>query len=302
MSLSLPRSLLRADSPCVCLAAEQSGFLHDILEENDRIKQMVTPLASQDYLTKLVFCECTAVSRRTDSGARVNAVESSGNEFKRALQALAITLCGASGASHTVFVKWRSSENTAVSTSTTFNIGFNPPELKEAFVTKARAKMNTLVGLSLLDHELQVSDIVTQQGFKFYANVPPGFTDETLLAAMISEGGLDHDHVLAFGYDVNRRSACNSPSGDLFFYFAPAGCRDHGSTEIDDTSLTDEPLISILQPPSSFFVTLPNGSEHHIKVRKAGACQSCWQTPARLHLQGSLQDVPRRQQRHGRER
>lgn len=280
-SISVSPTLLLSVSPRVCLASDQPGFLNEILDEAPQIKQLITPLASREFLSKLDYCECTVIGRRTDGGHRANTTDPSSNEFKRALQDLAISMSSAFGPTHVVFAKWRAVNNHPDFTSTIYNIGFSPPELKETFVKRALAKMALVNGLSLLDHELQVSDIVTEQGFKFFANIPPGYTDETLLAAMVEQGGLDHDHILSFGIDHDRKAKCLSPSGDMFFYFAPAGCRDHGSTMIDDTSPTGDPLISILQPPSSFFVKLPNGNEHHIRIRKAQACQSCWATPGR---------------------
>ncbi len=260
----------------LCTAANTPGFLQEKYDENPRIQQQVTPLSSKDYLTHLSWTECAVVRSAANSGF---ASDAGSNEFKRALQDLAIRLSGAHGSTHTVFVKWRSAEQSGGTSTTLFNIGFYPAELKEVFVKKARANQDTPRGFTLLDHVLQVSDVVTQQGFRFFVPVPVGWSDETMLQAMVEQAGLDPDHVLTFGYDTNQKASCNAPSGDMFFNFAPAGCTTHGATEVDD--ITYETTIPILQPPSRFFLTLPDGPETHVKVRKAGAWQVCWDTPGR---------------------
>jgi hypothetical protein len=273
--LSDSRSLSAA-LPCACVAASGSGFLAKCYEINPRIQQAVTPLASKEFVSKMSWCEVAATAR---GKPKPGAVDAGHKEYTQALQTLAIKISGAHGSTHTVMVKWRSVETQAAAKTTIFSVGFYPEELKTAFINKAAAMANSLQGFHLLDHELVVSNVLAQQGLRFFNRVPEGWTDETMLEAMIEQAGLDPDHVLSFGYVMLPKAVCNAPSGEMWFNFSPAGCVNHGATEVDD--LTDEPTLAITQPPSSFFVTHKNGSEDHIKVRKAGACQTCWMHPGR---------------------
>jgi hypothetical protein len=278
MTLSTHSPPLTPTSPRVRAASTTPGFLQSICEINPAIAQQVTPLSSKDYISTLKWCEVAAsfrgpaVAGDTDAGS---------NDFKRALQEVAIKLSNAHGSGHTVAIKWRSVTSTAHCKTTLFNLGFHPEELKEAFVAKAKNLEDKVPGFHLLKHELQVSDIVAQKGFKFYVPVPPGFDDETLMTALVEEGGLNPDHLMAFGFDVLKKASCNAPSGDMFFMFAPAGCINHGSVATNPHSDAVEPLDPILQPPSRLFVTHADGTEHHLKVRKAGAYNFCWHVPGR---------------------
>jgi uncharacterized protein YcgL (UPF0745 family) len=263
-------------SPCVCAAANAPGFLATCYENNSRIQQSVSHLSSMEFVSGLFWCEVAATPQKK---LTQGAADAGSNDFKKALQTLAITVSGAHGSSHTCMVRWRSSSTSGTVKTTIFNIGFSPEELKTAFVDKATNMMATLRGFKLLDHALTVSNVIEQQGFRFYVPIPEGWTDETLLQAMIEQAGLDPDHVLSFGVELLKKSVCNAPSGDMWFNFAPAGCLDHGSKLAEE--FTGDPATSIMQPPSHFFVTLPDGTESHCKVRKAGACQACWLTPGR---------------------
>jgi hypothetical protein len=260
----------------VCVAASVPGFLQTCYDVNPRIQQAVTPLASKEFVSTMAWCEVAATAR---GKPKPNAVDAGSNDFKQALQKLAISISGAHGSTHTVMVRWRSVENQTASKTTIFSVGFAPVELKTAFVDKAAKMMNTVQGFHLLDHELAVSDVVAQQGLRFYIRVPEGWADDTLMEAMIQQAGMNPDHVLSFGYDMLKKTSCNAPSGEMYFNFDPAGCVNHGAAVYDED--TYEPTTSIMQPPSSFFVTLPDGTEDHIKVRKVGACQFCWKPGGR---------------------
>jgi hypothetical protein len=224
----------------------------------------------------MAWCEVAVTAR---GKPKPNAVDAGTNDFQQALQKLAISVSGAHGSTHTVMVRWRSVETQTAAKTTIFSVGFAPVELKTAFVDKAAKMMNTIQGFHLLDHELMVSDVVAQQGFRFYIRVPAGWADDTLVEAMIQQAGMNPDHVLSFGYDMLRKAGCNAPSGEMYVNFDPAGCVNHGAIEYDED--TYEPTLAIMQPPSSFFVTLPDGTEDHIKVRKVGACQFCWKSGGR---------------------
>ena len=256
-------------------AADQPGFLQDILTANPLIKQQVSALASRNYQDDLTFCEVVAVTDSADSAQ---------TDFKRALQDLAIATSGAHGQAHTVLVKWKDTNSAPQHVSTTYRVGFYPPELLEAFLAKTKAAMHSDAGLSLLGCKLTVVEIVprdherTEPSYRFYAPIPPGWTDEQLMQAMIEQAGLDFDHVLNFGLDLRRGTACNAPTGDIFFNFAPIGCTNHGASMLNLAGTA--PQHEILQPPSRFFVRHPDtGIENHIKVRKAAACQNCWGPP-----------------------
>ncbi len=143
-------------------------------------------------------------------------------------------------------------------------------------------------GLYMLGCALTVIETAPRQrneadpSYRFYVPIPPGWTDEQLMQAMIEQAGLDFDHVLNFGLDLRRGTACNAPTGDLFFNFAPAGCTNHGASMLN--IMGTAPQHEILQPPSRFFVRHPaTGVENHIKVRKAAACQNCWGPPRHEH-------------------
>jgi hypothetical protein len=276
--LSISSLPLIADSLTMRAAADSPGFLQSICEINPAIAQQITPLSSKDYISTLVWCEVAATFR---GPSVIGDTDAGSNDFKRALQEVGIKLSSASGSGHTVTIRWRNVTSSAASKTTIFNLGFYPPELKEAFVKKAEALQAKLSGFWLLKHELQVSDVVAQKGYKFYVPVPPGFSDETLITALVEQCGLNPDYLMAFGFDVLKKAACNAPSGDMYFMFDPAGCAHHGSDVIDGDSDTYEPLEAILQPPSRCFVTHTDGTEHHLKVRKAGACNFCWHVPGR---------------------
>jgi hypothetical protein len=266
-------------SPLLLAAASTAGFLQTICDSNPEISQRITPLSSKDYISDLTWCEAAATFR--GKVAMGYDVDAGSNDFKKSLQQMAIKMSSAFGSSHTVAIRWRSVESTVDTKTTIFNIGFSPVELKEAFVAKAVALQSKTPGFWLHKHEMQVSDIVSQKGFKFFVPVPPGFTDETLITALVEQGGLNPDYLMAFGFDVLKGAVCNAPSGDMFFMYAPAGCFNHGCEEVDVETEALDPMNSILQPPSRLFVTHADGSEHHIKVRKAGACNFCWHVPGR---------------------
>ena len=261
---------------CVTAAAEQPGFLKDVLEANDRIRQQVSALASKNFQDDLSWVEVHATTRDENP-------DFASADFKRALQDFAIELSGAHGQTHTVFVKWKDSSSIGASHASVHRVGFYPPELQEAFLRKTFAASNSDGGLSLLGYVLQVLPVMernrtgsqAEPTLRFYAPLPPGWTDEQLMQAMIEQGGLNFDHVRNFGLDLRRNTSCNAPTGDVFFNFDPAGCLNHGANNLGTDGETPE--FHILQPPGRFFVIHPiSGAENHIKLRKAGACQSCW--------------------------
>ncbi len=269
----LPSASAKLLSP-VDTAADQPGFLQDILASNPLIRQQVSTLASKNYQDDLAFCDVIA--------AAADGADPGQPDFKRALQDLAIALSGAYGQTHTVLVKWKDTRQVSQTpTSTTYRVGFSPPELLEAFLAKASAAVSSGDGLTMLGCTLTAVETRPRQreqaqlSFRFYAPIPPGWTDEQLMQAMIEQGGLDFDHVLNFGFDLRRGTVCNAPTGDLFFNFAPAGCTNHGADTLNPEGTA--PQFEILQPPSRFFVRHPDtGAENHIKIRKAAACQNCW--------------------------
>ena len=83
--------------------------------------------------------------------------------------------------------------------------------------------MQSPEGLYMLDCALTVVESAPRQrdqaapSYRFYVPIPPGWTDEQLMQAMIEQAGLDFDHVLNFGLDLRRGTACNAPTCDLFF-------------------------------------------------------------------------------------
>jgi hypothetical protein len=266
----------------MCAAAEKPGFLKTIYDANPRIQQSVTPLSSKDYISQLTWCE-VAATRAADAELEHKDKDQGSADFKRALQDLAITLSKAHGTGHTVFVKWRSQDSAPGFFTTTYNVGFYPPELHALFIEKATNLGKTPQGFKLMAHVLTVQNVISEQGYRFYVPVPQGWTDESLMQAMVEQANLDPDHILTFGYDVQKKAKCNAPTGDMYFNFAPGGCQNHGSSIFDPTEQEETvPLIAITQPPSRFFVVNPEtGDENHIKVRKAASCQSCWATPGR---------------------
>ncbi len=247
-----------------------------MLAANPRIQQQVSRLASTDFQNDLSWCEVTAAG----FGANDPDQAAPGQpDLKKPLQDLAISLSAAHGLTHTVLVKWRDYRALSAGTSgTTYRIGFYPPELLERFLTKSKAAAESDAGLSLLGYPLIVSPIQVEQGYRFFLPVPPGWTDETLMTALVEQAGLNPDHILNFGYDVRKGAACNAPTGDMYFNYAPAGCINHGAEMLTLDGAT--PHFEILQPPSRFFVTHPaSRQENHIKIRKAAACQDCWGPP-----------------------
>ena len=166
-----------AASP-LCAAADQPGFLQDILAANPLIKQQISALASKNYQDDLVFCEVVAAACDNDA-------DPGQPDFKRALQDLAIATSGAFGQSHTVLVKWKGSNAAAPQNhSTIYRVGFYPPELLEAFLEKTRAAMQNPEGLYMLGCALTIVETAPRH-HRFYAPIPPGWTDEQLMQAML---------------------------------------------------------------------------------------------------------------------
>jgi hypothetical protein len=268
--------LIDTSQRCVCAdpltAATAGGLLADIYDCNDRIRQQVSALSSQDFQADLIYAEVTAVAPAA-GGDIERRPDSQG--FKEALRDCAIEMSGAKAVTDVVFVKWRSQATAAdgVSRATTFNVGFNSAELHAEFVRRAKLLDQTaLGGFRITEAALTVFSVPSARGFRFFVPIPAGWSDEQLCEAMVMQGGLDPDHLLSFGADLAKNHTVAAPSGDLFFNYAPAGCMNHGSVT----------LVPILQPPSRMFVLHPvSGVEHHLQVRKAGACRHCWDTPGR---------------------
>ena len=246
-----------------------------MLAANPRIQQQVSRLASTDFQNDLSWCEVTAIGLGQDP----DQAASGQPDFKKCLQDLAISLSAAHGLTHTVLVKWRDYRAvSAESTGTTYRVGFSPPELLERFLDKAKAATESESGFAMLGYQMVVTPIQLEQGFRFFLPVPQGWTDETLMTALVEQAGLNPDHILNFGYDVRKGTACNAPTGDLYFNYAPAGCINHGAQMLNLAGTA--PHFEILQPPSRFFVVHPaSRQESHIKIRKAAACQDCWGPP-----------------------
>ena len=170
---------------CVTAAAEQPGFLKDVLEANDRIRQQVSALASKNFQDDLSWVEVHATTRDENP-------DFASADFKRALQDFAIELSGAHGQTHTVFVKWKDSSSIGASHASVHRVGFYPPELQEVFLRKTHAASNSDGGLSLLGYVLQVLPVMernrtgsqAEPTLRFYAPLPPGWTDEQLMQAM----------------------------------------------------------------------------------------------------------------------
>jgi len=197
-----------------------------MLAANPKIQQQVSRLASTDFQNDLSWCEVTAVGLGDES----DQATSGQPDFKRALQDLAITLSSAHGATHTVLVKWRDARATSPETSgTTYRIGFYPPELLERFMDKAKAAAESEAGFAMLGYPLIATPIQVEQGYRFFLPVPQCWSDESLMAALVEQAGLNPDHILNFGYDVRKGTACNAPTGDMYFNYAPAGCLNHGA-------------------------------------------------------------------------
>jgi hypothetical protein len=253
-------------------AAAHGGFLSDIFECNDGIRQQVSFLSSRDFHADLKYVELTATAPA--AGGDIDRLPST-QLFKDAVRDRAIEMSGAMKKEHLVYVKWRSEGAAAdgVSRVTIFNIGFSPETLHVEFLRRAKILQETAVGgFRIHQSGITVFNAPSARGFRFYVPIPPGWTDELLCEALIMQGGLDPDHLLCFGTDYTKNLKVSAPSGDVFFNIAPAGCINHGSEE----------LIPILQPPNRFFVTHPvTGAENHLQVRKAGACKHCWATPGR---------------------
>ena len=143
---------------------------------------------------------------------------------------------------------------------------------------KAKAAAESEAGFAMLGYPLIATPIQVEQGYRFFLPVPQGWSDESLMAALVEQAGLNPDHILNFGYDVRKGTACNAPTGDMYFNYAPAGCLNHGAEMLNLEGTA--PHFSIQQPPSRFFVIHPaSRQESHIKVRKAAACQDCWGPP-----------------------
>ena len=267
-------TLLRsAVVPHLCAASAPGGFLADICESNDRIRQHLSALSSTDFQANLIWTE-VAVTR----SAAPDLVSAPGTQvFKDSLRDVAISMSSAHGKDHIVFVKWRSEVAAAdgVARTTLYNVGFNPPELAVEFLRRAKLAEDTAVGgFRILGHSVSAVEHTEGKGFRFYVPIPPGWTDEELCLAMIMQGGLDFDHLLTFGVDMPRNLNVSAPSGDMYFNFAPVGCIDHGS----------EDLVPITQPPSRMFVCHPvTQVENHLRIRKAGACNDCWKAGLTRH-------------------
>ena len=259
----------RSGASPLCAASSPGGFLADIYAANDKIRQRVSALASTDFQADLTWSEVAATRSRAED---VDLASVPGTQaFKERLQDTAVRLSGAHGADHVVFVKWRSETAAAdgVARTTLYNVGFKPPELNAEFVKQAKhAEATAVGGFRILGHAVTAADMTAERGFRFYVPIPPGWTDEELMSAMVMQGGLNLDHLRHFGVDSRRNSAeVSTPSGDLFFNFAPAGCIGHGR----------EDLAPIKQPPGRMFVLHPvTGVENHLRIRKAGACPHCW--------------------------
>jgi hypothetical protein len=248
-------------------AAANGGFLAEIFESNDRLRQQMSAIASTDFQTGLTFAEVTATapSGGGDIDQRPNT-----QLFKDTLLARAIEMAGAKKESDVVLVKWRS-ETTAldgVSRMTIFNVGFDPPALHTEFLRRAKVVSDTTVGgFRIFQSGITVLNAPSVRGFRFFVPIPPGWSDEMLYEAMVMQGNLNHDHVLSFGADLAKGLKVSAPSGDMFFNYAPDGCITHGS----DT------VVPILQPPNRMFVEHPvTGVENHLTLRKVGACKDCW--------------------------
>jgi len=259
-----------ADTPVP--AAAHGGFLSDVFDSNDGIRQQVSYLSSRDFHADLKYVELTATAPA--AGGDIDRLPST-QLFKEAVRDCAIEMSGASKKEHLVYVKWRSEGVAAdgVSKVTIFNVGFSPESLHVEFIRRAKLLQETAVGgFRIHQSGISVFNAPSARGFRFYVPIPPGWTDELLCEALIMQGGLDPDHLLCFGTDYTKGLKVSAPSGDVFFNVAPAGCLNHGS----------EDLIPILQPPNRFFVVHPvTGEENHLQVRKAAACKHCWATPGR---------------------
>jgi hypothetical protein len=200
-------------------------------------------------------------------------------------------------------LKWRSEQpaQDGYNRATIFSVGFSPPGLHTEFLRRAKIIATTQVGgFRIMDSCMTVLNAAPETGYRFFYPLPPGWTDEELIHAMIMQGGLDPDHILRFGADMQKGLKISAPSGDLFLNYAAAGCINHGSLD----------LVPITQPPSRMFVTHPvTGIECHIKARKVGACKDCWSAPGRHQAKciysgvckmclEKLEDLPQQGRRH----
>jgi hypothetical protein len=267
--LPFPRLLLLSEACAHCdgAAASNGGFLAEIFECNPKLRQQASAIASADFQEKLHWAE-VAATHPTGAG---DIDRAPGTQlFRDTLRDTAISMSSAHGDKHIVFVRWRSDATApdGVSKLTIYNVGFNLPELRDEFVSRAElANRSSPGGLRILGSAVAVSAAAAAKGFRFYVPMPAGWTDEQLLHAMVMQGGLNPDHVLSFGADLARGLDVIAPSGDLYFNFAPAGCIEHGF----------KGGAPILQPPERMFVSHPDtGVESHLKIRKAGACKWCW--------------------------
>jgi hypothetical protein len=265
-------------------AAANNGFLAEVLQCNDGIRQQVSALASQDWQQDLEFVEITATAPA--SGGDIDRLPNT-QMFKEALRDVAIDFSGAKGKEQVIFVKWRSEGIAAngVSRTTIYNVGFNPASLQVEFLRRVSlADEQVIGGFRIHQSAITVFKSPSTRGFRFYVPIPTGWTDEMLLNAMIHQGGLDPDHLLDFGVDSARNKKVSVPSGDMYFNYAPAGCINHGS----------DILIPITQPPGRMFVEHPvSGAENHLKIKKAGACSDCWAVPGRHPTKCDYKDICR---------
>ena len=257
---------LLAARPHGCATEADGGFLSDIFDNTPGLKQQVSALASNDFQSNLTWAEVTL----TAPSAGDQECQPDSDVVRHKLRDEAIAMCGGADLRNVIFVKFRSNNDAtpAVNRSTTYNIGFDPPELHTAFMNRARhLESNALGGFRIRGCPATVFDAPSVKGYRFYVPLPRGWTDEEMMRALVEQGGLDPDHLLSFGVDVPRGLAVSAPSGDMFFNYAPAGCIGHGSTVI----------MPITQPPNRLFVTHPvSGIENHVKIRKAAACGHCW--------------------------
>ena len=102
-------------------AAANNGFLAEVLQCNDGIRQQVSALASQDWQQDLEFVEVTTTAPA--AGGDIDRLPNT-QKFKEALRDVAIGFSGAKGKDQIIYVKWRSEGNDAngVNRTTIFNI------------------------------------------------------------------------------------------------------------------------------------------------------------------------------------